>query len=199
MMNAIMGMTHPLFQTQLTTRCVSGMQRSRRPFRICSFTTAASTAVGAAPAEKFAKIRHGVPMLSLGNAFADSDVEEFDRSIRRFLGLSTDALLDFTAEPKIDGLSCALRYENGVLVSAATRGDGEIGEDVTANVRTITGRAGAIPHRLTGTDYPAICEIRGEIYLGHSDFAAINARQAAKERKDFCQSAQCRCWLPAPA
>ncbi|MGL4322985.1 MAG: NAD-dependent DNA ligase LigA [Beijerinckiaceae bacterium] len=148
-------------------------------------TTAASIAVGAAPAEKFAKIRHSVPMLSLSNAFADSDVEEFDRSIRRFLGLSADAPLDFTAEPKIDGLSCALRYESGVLVSAATRGDGEIGEDVTANVRTITGRTGAIPHRLSGTDHPAICEIRGEIYLGHADFAAINARQAQNNDKIF--------------
>ncbi|MGL4812709.1 MAG: NAD-dependent DNA ligase LigA [Beijerinckiaceae bacterium] len=141
--------------------------------------------VGSAPAEKFAKVRHAVPMLSLGNAFSPEDVAEFERSIRRFLGLPADAALGFTAEPKIDGLSCALRYENGVLVRAATRGDGEVGEDVTANVRTINGRDGAVPHRLHGPDIPAVCEIRGEIYLGHDDFAAINARQAAQGEKIF--------------
>lgn len=147
--------------------------------------TSAAKNVGAAPAEKFAKIRHRVPMLSLGNAFADEDVMEFDRSIRRFLGLPATAELDYIAEPKIDGLSCALRYENGVLVSAATRGDGEVGEDVTANVRTMNGRDGAVPHRLTGSNIPAVCEIRGEIYLGHDDFQAINTRQAEKGEKIF--------------
>ena len=147
--------------------------------------TTQARAVGAAPAEKFAKIRHSRPMLSLGNAFSDADVTEFDRSIRRFLGLGADAPLAYTAEPKIDGLSCALRYENGVLISAATRGDGEVGEDVTANVRTMGRRAGGVPLRLTGKNIPVICEIRGEIYLGHADFAAINARQAELGEKIF--------------
>ncbi len=128
--------------------------------------------VGAAPSEKFAKVRHAVPMLSLGNIFADAEVEEFCARVRRFLGLDESAPLAFVAEPKIDGLSCSLRYENGELVQAATRGDGYEGEDVTANVRTIA----AIPHRLEGA--PNIFEARGEVYMLKSDFAALNARQA---------------------
>ncbi|GLK82260.1 NAD-dependent DNA ligase LigA [Ancylobacter defluvii] len=132
-----------------------------------------SEKVGAAPAAKFAKIRHAVPMLSLGNAFADEEVEEFVARIRRFLGLAADADLVFTAEPKIDGLSCSLRYEKGVLVSAATRGDGFEGEDVTANVRTIAD----IPERLAGEMIPEVFEVRGEVYMGHADFAALNGRQ----------------------
>ena len=102
--------------------------------------------VGAKPSEKFAKVKHSVPMLSLGNVFSDDEVLDFVARVRRFLGLSADAPLAFTAEPKIDGLSCSLRYEKGVLVSAATRGDGFEGEDVTANIRTI----GEIPHRFMG-------------------------------------------------
>ncbi|WP_421699576.1 NAD-dependent DNA ligase LigA [Ancylobacter sp.] len=132
-----------------------------------------SEKVGAAPSAKFAKVRHAVPMLSLGNAFADQEVEEFVARVRRFLGLATDAEVTFTAEPKIDGLSCSLRYENGVFVQAATRGDGFEGEDVTANVRTI----GEIPQRLNGADVPAVFEVRGEVYMGHDAFAAINERQ----------------------
>jgi DNA ligase (NAD+) len=128
--------------------------------------------VGAPPAEKFAKARHAVPMLSLGNIFADEEVEEFCARVRRFLGLKDSAPLDFVAEPKIDGLSCNLRYENGELVRAATRGDGYEGEDVTANVRTVA----SIPHRLAGA--PRIFEARGEVYMRHADFAALNARQA---------------------
>jgi DNA ligase (NAD+) len=133
----------------------------------------ANRTVGAAPSEKFAKVRHRVPMLSLGNIFADEEAEEFCARVRRFLGLGDGAPLDVVAEAKIDGLSCSLRYENGELVQAATRGDGYEGEDVTANVRVVE----AIPKRLKGA--PKIFEARGEVYMRHADFAALNARQAA--------------------
>jgi DNA ligase (NAD+) len=139
-----------------------------------------SKKVGAAPAEKFAKITHAVPMLSLGNIFADDELEEFVARVKRFLGLAAEADVAFTAEPKIDGLSCSLRYENGLLISAATRGDGLVGEDVTANVRTIAD----IPHRLAGAS-PQILDVRGEVYMSHADFAALNARQAAAEKPLF--------------
>jgi len=130
-----------------------------------------SRLVGAAPAGHLAKVRHAQPMLSLDNAFADEDVAEFVARIRRYLNLPEDAVVALTAEPKIDGLSCSLRYEQGVLVLAATRGDGTTGEDVTANVRTIDD----IPQRLTG-DVPAIFEVRGEVYMAKDAFAALNAR-----------------------
>src|SRR5437588_256580 len=126
--------------------------------------------VGAKPSEKFKKVRHKVPMLSLGNVFAEEEVGEFVARVTRFLGLAKPP--DFIAEPKIDGLSCTLRYQDGALVQAATRGDGYEGEDVTANVRTIA----AIPGRLTAA--PKIFEARGEIYMRIADFAALNARQA---------------------
>jgi DNA ligase (NAD+) len=129
--------------------------------------------VGASPSEKFAKVRHRVPMLSLGNIFAGEEVEEFCARVRRFLGMGESAPLDVVAEAKIDGLSCSLRYEDGELVQAATRGDGYEGEDVTANVRVVE----AIPKRLKGA--PRIFEARGEVYMRHADFAALNARQAA--------------------
>jgi DNA ligase (NAD+) len=129
--------------------------------------------VGAAPSEKFAKVRHRVPMLSLGNVFSDDEVGEFVARVRRFLGLDPDAPLAVTAEPKIDGLSCSLRFEKGELAQAATRGDGFEGEDVTANVRTI----GEIPAHLFGAP-PDVLEVRGEVYMTHADFAALNARQA---------------------
>ncbi len=138
-----------------------------------------SRKVGAAPAEKFAKVRHAVPMLSLGNIFADEEVDEFCARVRRFLGLREDVPLAMTAEPKIDGLSCTLRYEDGELRQAATRGDGYEGEDVTANVRTIK----AIPNRLTGA--PKIFEARGEVYMRLADFAALNARQAEAGKPTF--------------
>jgi DNA ligase (NAD+) len=128
--------------------------------------------VGAAPSEKFAKVRHAVPMLSLGNIFEESEVAEFCARVRRFLGLAEDAELGVTAEPKIDGLSCSLRYQGGALVQAATRGDGFEGEDVTQNVRTIS----AIPQKLRGA--PDVFEVRGEVYMAHEDFAKINLRQA---------------------
>jgi DNA ligase (NAD+) len=136
--------------------------------------------VGAAPSEKFAKVRHRVPVLSLGNVFREEEVAEFAARVRRFLGLGPEAPLAITAEPKIDGLSCSLRYESGKLVQAATRGDGYEGEDVTANVRTI----GEIPHALKGTA-PDILEVRGEVYMAHADFAALNARQGAAGKTIF--------------
>jgi DNA ligase (NAD+) len=137
--------------------------------------------VGAAPAEKFAKIRHVVRMLSLGNVFTDEEVHEFVARVRRFLGLGADAPLFFTAEPKIDGLSCSLRYEKGELVSAATRGDGEEGEDITANIRTLE----EIPQRLRGDVIPDVLEIRGEVYMRREDFFALNERQAAANKPLF--------------
>ena len=136
-----------------------------------------SRKVGAAPQEKFAKVRHAIPMLSLGNIFADEEVEEFCARVRRFLGLDLNAALDVVAEPKIDGLSCSLRYENGELIQAATRGDGFEGEDVTANVRTIRG----VPKKLRGA--PKVLEARGEVYMGRDDFFALNARQQAAGEK----------------
>ena len=130
--------------------------------------------VGAKPSEKFAKVKHAVPMLSLGNVFSDDDVFEFVARVRRFLGLAETAPIRFTAEPKIDGLSCSLRYEQGKLVQAATRGDGYEGEDVTANIRTLRD----IPQRLAG-DPPPVLEARGEVYMTHADFTALNDRQTA--------------------
>ena len=138
-----------------------------------------SEQVGAAPSETFSKVRHEKPMLSLGNAFDDADVADFVRSVRVWLGLGEDAPLAFTVEPKIDGLSLSLLYEAGRLIRAATRGDGETGEDVTANARTIDD----IPERLTGA--PGRLEVRGEVYMSHADFAALNARQAAAGAKTF--------------
>ena len=133
--------------------------------------------VGAAPSEKFAKVRHAVPMLSLDNAFTDADVAEFVARIRRFL--NTDEPLAFTAEPKIDGLSLSLRYEGGDLVTAATRGDGAVGENVTANARTIAD----IPQTIEGA--PDVFEVRGEVYMTESDFAALNARMEAEGRQTY--------------
>jgi len=133
-----------------------------------------SRQVGAVPARGFAKVRHAVPMLSLQNAFSEEDVADFVARIRRFLNLKEDEALAFTAEPKIDGLSMSLRYENGAFVKAATRGDGFEGEDVTANIRTLK----EIPDKLKGKNIPAVCEVRGEIYMTKPDFLALNKRQA---------------------
>lgn len=145
--------------------------------------SAISASVGASPSSKFAKIRHAMPMLSLGNAFSDADVAEFAARVRRFLDWPENMPLAITAEPKIDGLSLSLRYVKGILFSAATRGDGAEGEDVTANIRAVMASTG-IPGRLVG-DVPEIAEIRGEIYLSHADFATLNARQAAQGAKIF--------------
>ena len=136
-----------------------------------------SDQVGGAVAEGFGKVRHWVRMLSLENAFAAEEVSAFDDRVRKFLG--HPGALEYTAEPKIDGLSLSLRYEGGVLLQAATRGDGEVGENVTENARTIAD----IPQRLT--DAPQVLEVRGEVYMSHADFAALNARQAAAGDKTF--------------
>ncbi|UWR09740.1 NAD-dependent DNA ligase LigA [Sulfitobacter mediterraneus] len=138
-----------------------------------------SEQVGAAPAAGFSKVTHAVAMLSLSNAFDDDDVREFDGRIRKYLGLAPETLLRYTAEPKIDGLSLSLRYESGVLVQAATRGDGEVGENVTANAKTIAD----VPHQIQ-TDH-SVLEVRGEVYMSHADFEALNQRQQANDDKAF--------------
>ncbi|MGN6059080.1 MAG: DNA ligase LigA-related protein, partial [Sphingomicrobium sp.] len=165
-----------------------------------------SKRLGAAPTTALAKVAHARPMLSLENAFSAEEVEEFVGRVKRFLALPADAFVAFTAEPKIDGLSCSLRYEKGELVLAATRGDGAVGEDVTANVRTI----GDVPQKLVpceggGPDarsastaspdwapayagaqaVPDVLEIRGEVYMSKADFEALNARQEASGGKIF--------------
>jgi DNA ligase (NAD+) len=133
-----------------------------------------SQKVGAAPSGRFRKVRHAVPMLSLDNAFAEEDVRDFVGRIVRFLKLPDDKI-DFSAEPKIDGLSMSLRYEGGELVTAATRGDGAEGEDVTANIRTLKD----VPQQLKGRNVPDVCEVRGEVYMTKKGFLALNERQKA--------------------
>jgi DNA ligase (NAD+) len=134
-----------------------------------------SLRVGAAPATGFAKVTHARAMLSLDNAFAEEDAREFVARIRRFLGLKEDAAVELVAEPKIDGLSASLRYENGVFVQGATRGDGTVGEDVTANLRTIAD----LPKRLQGKRIPKVLEVRGEVYMRRGDFQKLNAERTA--------------------
>jgi DNA ligase (NAD+) len=134
-----------------------------------------SVRVGAAPVARFAKVRHAVPMLSLDNAFADQDVLDFVARIRRFLKLGDSDPIVFSAEPKIDGLSMSLRYQEGELVTAATRGDGTEGEDVTPNIRTLED----VPKRLKGRRLPAVCEVRGEVYMTKGAFLELNERQKA--------------------
>jgi DNA ligase (NAD+) len=136
-----------------------------------------SDQVGATVAEGFGKVAHRVRMLSLENAFVPEEVAEFDERVRKFLGHSGS--LNYTAEPKIDGLSLSLRYEGGILMQAATRGDGEVGENVSENARTIPD----IPRHLTGA--PEVLEVRGEVYMSHADFAALNDRQAAAGERTF--------------
>ncbi|MCA0926962.1 NAD-dependent DNA ligase LigA [Ruegeria profundi] len=142
-------------------------------------TDSPSDQIGARPAGGFSKVTHAVRMMSLGNAFDDEDIQDFDRSVRKYLGLDAATPLSFTAEPKIDGLSLSLRYENGKLVQAATRGDGEVGENVTANARTISD----IPQLLENA--PKVLEVRGEAYMSHEDFERLNASQEDAGEKTF--------------
>ncbi len=137
--------------------------------------------VGAPPAEGFAKIRHAVPMLSLAKAYTDEDVVDFLERGKRFFQKDEGLELAFTAEPKIDGLSASLLYENGVFVRGATRGDGAVGEDITANLRTIKD----IPEKLAGSGWPASIEIRGEVYMTYAEFQALKARSAASGGQDY--------------
>jgi DNA ligase (NAD+) len=140
-----------------------------------------SRRVGAAPAEGFAKVRHAVPMLSLAKAYTDEDVADFIERGRRFFDRDKDLDIAFTAEPKIDGLSASLRYENGVFVQGATRGDGTVGEDITANLRTIAD----IPAKLKGSGWPETIEIRGEVYMTYAEFEALKERSAAAGGQDY--------------
>ena len=150
-----------------------------REFPDLKRTDSPTEQVGAAPAEGFSKVSHSVAMLSLANAFDDNDVAEFDGRIRKYLGMDANARLTYTAEPKIDGLSLSLRYEKGRLVQAATRGDGAVGENVTANAFTIKD----IPQVISSA--PDILEVRGEVYMSHDDFAALNDRQEKAGSKVF--------------
>ena len=134
--------------------------------------------VGAAPSKAFGEVRHAVRMLSLDNAFSDTELEDFDRRVRERLGIES---VEYAAEPKLDGVAVSMLYEAGVLVRAATRGDGVTGEDITANVRTVAG----VPLRLEGRGIPAVLEVRGEIYLSHRGFAALNARAHESGQKGF--------------
>jgi len=140
-----------------------------------------SDKVAGAPVEGFAKVRHAVPMLSLAKAYTDQDVLDFIDRGRRFFERDKDLDLVFTAEPKIDGLSASLRYEKGVFVQGATRGDGAVGEDITENLRTIAD----IPHKLAGSGWPEMIEIRGEVYMTYAEFQALKARSAASGGQDY--------------
>ncbi|MBZ9765893.1 NAD-dependent DNA ligase LigA [Mesorhizobium sp. CA6] len=137
--------------------------------------------VGAPPAEGFTKVRHAVPMLSLAKAYTDQDVADFIERGRRFFDRDKDLDIAFTAEPKIDGLSASLRYESGVFVQGATRGDGTVGEDITANLKTIAD----IPKKLQGSGWPEIIEIRGEVYMTYAEFEALKQRSAAVGGQDY--------------
>ncbi|MGJ8559817.1 MAG: NAD-dependent DNA ligase LigA [Litorimonas sp.] len=144
-------------------------------------TDSPTQSVGAKASGRFGKIPHRVPMLSLDNAFSDQDVEEWTARARRFLGIDESEGMAFTAEPKIDGLSAAVRYENGVLIEGATRGDGAVGEDVTRNLRTLDD----VPKTLSGSDWPAVLEVRGEVYIEHIAFNVMNDAQETKGDKRY--------------
>ena len=164
-----------------TTPCACATRAIEARFPKLVRPDSPSRRVGAAPVEGFGKVRHRVPMLSLGNAFDAEDVTSFVDRVHRFLGIDANAPIAFTAEPKIDGLSISIQYRNGRLVEAATRGDGAEGENVTKNVMTIA----EIPHQLKGRNVPETIDVRGEIYMAHKDFARLNAEQAKAGAKVF--------------
>lgn len=140
-----------------------------------------SQRVGAEPLPEFDQVQHEVPMLSLSNGFSDEDIENFNRRISEGLDLETSAVIEYVAEPKLDGVAVSILYEHGILKRAATRGDGKIGEDITANVKTI----GSVPLRLSGSNIPPILEVRGEIYISHKGFDQLNQKQIADDKKTF--------------
>lgn len=156
------------------------LEEIERGFPELSASGSPTGKVGAPPARGFKKVRHAVPMLSLSNAFHDEDVADFTDRVRRFLNLPANSPLSILAEPKIDGLSCSLRYEAGKLVQAATRGDGEVGEDVTANIMTVA----EVPKSLPG-GVPEVVEVRGEIYMTRTDFLLLNEAQEKEDGKIF--------------
>src|SRR3990167_2854950 len=135
--------------------------------------------VGSAPLKEFAEVHHTIPMLSLENAFTTEDVFAFDERVRERLGVTQ--AIEYVCEPKLDGVAVSLRYEKGVLIRAATRGDGATGEDITENIRTIQ----SVPLRLRGKNYPKIVEVRGEVYMPKKGFLALNARSQKKDEKIF--------------
>ena len=181
------------------TRCASVYNAIESRFPELVTSDSPSQKVGAAPSGRFRKVRHAVPMLSLDNAFAEQDVLDFVGRIERFLKLGDDKI-DFSAEPKIDGLSMSLRYEGGELVTAATRGDGAEGEDVTANIRTLED----VPHKLKVRNAPEVCEVRGEVYMTKKAFLALNNKQLESGEGSLQTRAtrpQARCgrrMLPSP-
>lgn len=148
--------------------------------------------VGAAPVGAFASVRHRVPMLSLGNAFQEDDILAFDKRVSDTLRaaglLEAGAGVEYMAEYKLDGLAVSLRYEGGMLVQAATRGDGQVGEDITSNIRTLR----SVPLRLRGS-YADVLEVRGEVLMHRDDFEKLNEAQRGRGREDLCESAQCGC------
>ena len=182
-------------RTPSTTRCASATARSRRAFPICARSNSLTLRVGAAPAARFAKVRHAVPMLSLDNAFSEEDVVDFVDRIRRFLRLGDDEPIVFTrrAEDRRPVDVAALRGRRAR--HAATRGDGSEGEDVTANIRTLKD----VPQRLKGRGVPAVCEVRGEVYMTKAAFLELNSGRAEAGKQLYRQSAQLRGRLAAPA
>ena len=160
-------------------RLMQALQKLETEFPELRTPDSPTQRVGGAPLAQFDEVVHAVPMLSLGNAFSEQDVADFDRRVRERLGVDSEIV--YVAEPKLDGLAVNLRYENGVLVSAATRGDGSRGEDVSANVRTIR----VVPLKLRGTDWPEVLEVRGEVFLPHAGFEALNERMRREGGKTF--------------
>ncbi len=168
----------PLISDAAFDRLLSELQALEQSYPELITPDSPTQRVGAAPLRQFSSVQHSVPMLSLDNAFTDKDVEEFDRRARDKL---KHAQLNYTVEPKLDGLSVSLRYENGVLVRAGTRGDGSVGEDVTANIRTIK----SIPLKLQNKDWPAILEVRGEVVINKNDFTRLNEERIARHESVF--------------